>query len=606
MTANTGHAWERIYEPDRDLIATVHNRYGNRTISRFDYTNDEIGRRVARVDSGEAFSETAFERYAYNDRSEVIGSQRFYGSDIDDLSRPVTGRTFGYGYDPIGNRVSSFEDAGGERLTTTYTANELNQYTAIQNPGAVPLRGDAKREAVVTVNGEQTERDNGTAAFTPWSYSLPSGAATAHFQNADILAVAQNAAGEDVEQRESGSVFVPAAETLPTYDDDGNMTFDGRFRYSWNGENRMIRAEEAVAPTNRAQTVIDYAYDEQGRMVLKNIAGTNTVARSLLWDGYNIVREVETGAPTYNVWGLDLDGTLQGCGGVGGLLAVAKTNGIHIAFYDANGNISDYVSATGADSAHYEYSPFGEPLVAQGDAFTHQFSTKPYCALTDMCEYYFRSCNVRMSRWIQRDQENEQASPNLYSLLGNETIGEIDYLGLEQIELRYETDSEINWIIRQMLPKGTIRVADKESLINDIQGRFAGKTISECDCINKLYIAGHGEIGSISLFKGKNKLLISMDDLQTVEKLSQYPPSISNYGRQNYAMAFMATDFLDSISPYLCPNAYVEFITCYSGGGEQGAMLKTLLQKRLQTTNVVLHTKLVVAYVFGFTFELFW
>ena len=71
---------------DRDLIATVHNRFGNRTISRFDYTNDEIGRRIARVDSGEAFAETAFERYAYNDRSEVIGSQRFYGSNISDLS----------------------------------------------------------------------------------------------------------------------------------------------------------------------------------------------------------------------------------------------------------------------------------------------------------------------------------------------------------------------------------------------------------------------------------------------------------------------------------------------------------------------------------------
>ena len=101
MAANTGHAWERIYEADRNLIAAVHNHYGNRTISHFDYTNDEIGRRIARVDSGEAFAETAFERYSYNDRSEVIGSQRFYGADIDDLSRPVTGRTFGYGYDPI-------------------------------------------------------------------------------------------------------------------------------------------------------------------------------------------------------------------------------------------------------------------------------------------------------------------------------------------------------------------------------------------------------------------------------------------------------------------------------------------------------------------------
>ncbi len=414
MAANTGHAWERTYESDRDLISTVHNRFGNRTISRFDYTNDEIGRRVARVDSGEAFAETAFERYAYNDRSEVIGSQRFYGTDISDLSRPVTGRTFGYGYDPIGNRVSSFEDAGGERLTTTYTANGLNQYTAIQNPGAVPLRGDAKRNAVVTINGDCVERDNGTASFTPWSYSLSPDGPTAHYQNADVLAVAQNATGEDVEQCESGSVFAPAAETLLTYDDDGNMTFDGRFRYSWNGENRMIRAEEAVAPTNRAPTVITYAYDEQGRMVAKNIARTNSIARSLLWDGYNIVHETDNGVSTYNVWGIDLDGTLQGCGGVGGLLAVAKTNGLHIALYDANGNVSEYVSASSIISAHYEYSPFGEPIVSNGEIFMHQFSSKPFCFITRLSGYQFRNLDVAKGRWINRDPIFEQGGNNLY------------------------------------------------------------------------------------------------------------------------------------------------------------------------------------------------
>ena len=155
----------------------------------------------------------------------------------------VTGRTFGY--DPIGNRVSSFEDAGAQRLTTFYEANELNQYTSIQNAPAVPLRGDANRHAVVTVNGDRTERDGGSANFTPWSYALPSDSSDAAFQHVDILAVAQGATGEDVEQRTTGSVFAPAAETLLEYDDDGNMTFDGHFRYSWNGENRMIRAEEA-------------------------------------------------------------------------------------------------------------------------------------------------------------------------------------------------------------------------------------------------------------------------------------------------------------------------------------------------------------------------
>ena len=520
MTANTGHAWERIYEPDRDLIATVHNRCGSRTISRFDYTNDEIGRRIARVDSGEAFAETAFERYAYNDRSEVIGSQRFYGTDISDLSRPVTGRTFGYGYDPIGNRVSSFEDAGGERLTTTYTANELNQYTAIQNSGAVPLRGDAKHEAVVTVNGEQTERDNGTAAFTPWSYSLSSDAATAHFQNADILAVAQNATGEDVEQRESGSVFVPAAETILVYDDDGNMTFDGRFRYSWNGENRMIRAEEAVAPTNRASTVIAYAYDEQGRMVSKNIAGTNSVARSLIWDGYNIVRETDNGAPTYNVWGLDLGGTLQGCGGVGGLLAVAKPNGLHIAFYDANGNVSDYVSAAGSISAHYDYSPFGEPLVSLGETFTHQFSTKPYCTTTDQIEYQFRKYRQSLGRWATRDPINELCGLLLYHFCDNSPIVDIDVLGalVRVADFAYEDADED---IEKALNDGFIRVDEFLGILDGMDDSSFSQLVQS----GKVTFDGRNYSGTKETFRAMVDR--EKDSKQTVYGLVSYAESLS-------------------------------------------------------------------------------
>ena len=453
MAANTGHAWERIYEPDRDLIATVHNRYGNRTISRFDYTNDEIGRRVARVDSGEAFSETAFERYSYNDRSEVIGSQRFYGADIDDLSRPVTGRTFGYGYDPIGNRVSSFEDAGGERLTTTYTANELNQYTAIQNASAVPLRGDAKSDAVVTVNGDRAERDNGTAEFTPWSYSLASDGLTAHYQNADILAVAQNATGEDVEQRESGSIFVSAAETLLTYDDDGNMTSDGRFLYSWDGENRMIRAEEVVFPINRAPTIIAYDYDEQSRMVAKTITETNSVIRTLLWDDYNIVRESDNGIAAYNIWGLDLDGTLQGCGGVGGLLAVLKTNGLYVVICDANGNVSDYVFECGAVSAHYDYSPFGDLLGSQNEVFTHQFSSKPRCTIACLSEFEHRFYSTTKGRWYSYDKVIDHRQENLLAFVGNSPIHNVDKLGFVTLLN--------NWTTIDILAIGNVEISQK-------------------------------------------------------------------------------------------------------------------------------------------------
>ena len=294
---------------------------------------------------------------------------------------------------------------------------------------AVPLR-DAKRDAVVTVNGERAERDSGTAYFTPWSYSLPSDSATAHFQNADILAVAKSASGEDVEQSASGSMFIPADETFLEYDDDGNMTFDGRFRYTWNGENRMIRAVEAVVPTNRPATTIGYAYDHQGRMVAKNIAGTNTIARALLWDDYDIIRETDNGIDTYNVWGLDLDGTLQGCGGVGGLLCVAKTDGIHVAFYDVNGNIDGYVKNNGEVSAHYAYSPFGEVAATGNEYFTHQFSTKPFGQVLHFIEYQKRFLNPCLGRWMSRDFMEESGEKNLLRFCHNNSNSFIDFLGL--------------------------------------------------------------------------------------------------------------------------------------------------------------------------------
>jgi RHS repeat-associated protein len=356
MTASTGHAWDRIYEPTRDLIATVHNRYGSRTISRFDYTNDEIGRRVARIDSGEAFSETACERYVYNARSEVIGSQRFLGCDITNQTCFVPNRSFGFLYDSIGNRIASQEKVDGQFCITSYTANELNQYTQTSN-----------------------------------TISLVS------FE----------------------------------YDDDGNMTFDGCFHYSWNGENRMCSAEGIVATTNQMQISTTWNYDVLGRMVTKTIFATDIDTQEFFWDDYNIVHETNNSNETYNVWGLDLDGTRQGLGGVGGLLVCFKSNNPGFAYYEASGNVTEYTSFSGQLIAHHEYTPFGEPIVFGSREFSHRFSTKPFCTSCGLTEYERRSESVRLGRWIARDPLGEDGGNNLYSFLENRVIQNVDLLGLK-------------------------------------------------------------------------------------------------------------------------------------------------------------------------------
>ncbi len=82
------------------------------------------------------------------------------------------------------------------------------------------------------------------------------------------------------------------------FDADGNMLTDGRFRYTWNAENRLVLAQELCAPSNRFPYTVSYAYDHRGRMVSKRITendGQDTLVSSTtyLWDNWNIIRETQ-------------------------------------------------------------------------------------------------------------------------------------------------------------------------------------------------------------------------------------------------------------------------------------------------------------------------
>ena len=82
--------------------------------------------------------------------------------------------------------------------------------------------------------------------------------------------------------------------------------------------------------------------------------------------------------------GQDLSGSLQGAGGIGGLLcaALGGTTSVSSVLYTycANGNVSELVDTTGTNIlAHYEYSPFGKAIVATGplaEVNAIRFSTK--------------------------------------------------------------------------------------------------------------------------------------------------------------------------------------------------------------------------------------
>ena len=156
------------------------------------------------------------------------------------------------------------------------------------------------------------------------------------------------------------------------------------------------------------------------------------------------------------VWGLDLSRTMDGAGGVGGLLwvtlhaASGAAAGTHFAAYDGNGNVVGLVSATtGTETARYEYGPLGEPIRITGPAANQnpfRFSTKRTDTTTDLVLYEYRVYQPSTGRWVSRDPLGEPgfellrqagediASPaaNLYAFVRNNPVNQIDPLGLKE------------------------------------------------------------------------------------------------------------------------------------------------------------------------------
>ncbi len=326
----SGASTAYTFEPNRNLRTSVQNQYSTATISQYDYTHDNIGRRTSATMTGDVFENPALPPAP------------------DELLMIDTDTTTSVGY----------------------SANDLNQYTSVDT--------------------------NGSAAS-------------------------------------------------PAYDEDGSLTDDGTFSYTWNGENRLI----TITPKTPAvgDEKLEFLYDYMGRRVRK----VTTVWDGSTWqtddtalfvyNGWNMIEELDgTGAVTASyIHGLDLSQSLQGAGGIGGILARIDhgVNKSHIYFYDANGNVGQLVdSLDGSVVAAYEYAPFGGLVSGMGnyaEANPFRFSTKYADDVAGLYYYGYRYYSPELGRWMSRDPIGEDGGVNLYGFVGNDGVNGRDYLGQEGI-----------------------------------------------------------------------------------------------------------------------------------------------------------------------------
>jgi RHS repeat-associated protein len=314
-------------------------------------------------------------------------------------------------------------------------------------PGAVDILGAATNPATVTVNGILAYRHG-----TNYEATVPvNNAGSAVWQSVTNVAVLGGSTNTDATA--TGSLFLPQNPESFSYDLDGNLTQDGRFNYTWDAENRLTAMTNTASIAAAGKYALTFAYDYMGRRIQKivytNSSGTwvPSYTNKFLYDGWNVVAVLDGGNNLlYSfVWGSDLSGSMQGAGGVGGLVSMTVHNGANAGTYsyayDGNGNVMALVNAaTGVIAAQYEYGPFGELLRATGPmAFTNpfRFSTKYQDDETGLLYYGYRYYNAGTGRWPSRDPIGEAGGLNLHSFVGNSSINSVDALGLRVIDHKF-------------------------------------------------------------------------------------------------------------------------------------------------------------------------
>ncbi len=94
---------------------------------------------------------------------------------------------------------------------------------------------------------------------------------------------------------------------MPTYDANGNLTFDGTFTYGYDAENRLLSVK------NGSAVVATYQYDGLGHRKAKTVTGLGTTIYVPDADNREALEYDGTSGKTllWHVFGLGLDGVVN-------------------------------------------------------------------------------------------------------------------------------------------------------------------------------------------------------------------------------------------------------------------------------------------------------
>lgn len=394
------------------------------------------------------------------------------------LQQPTGVWTNAFGYDPAGRLWDvispagefdySYQDGSASRLvqklllpntsyiTNTYDGNARLLGTWLKNSGNTTL--DATTYGYNAGN-QRTATTNATGTNVIYKYDRIGQLKVADSsENAEDRGYAYDTAWNLNQRTNNGTLqtftvdgknqLTGTPTGTPSYDANGNMTYappldsgysQSGFTYTFDGENQLSSVESAYTWKQ------EYVYDGKMRRRVRRdytFSYPNWVLSQevqYVYDGMRVIQErySNSQAESYTR-GTDLSGSMEGAGGIGGMLARTESYSgsvISSSYYhaDGNGNITALVDSSQSVQGRYRYDAFGNTLSQSGtlaDANTYRFSSKEYDGNTGLYYYGYRFYAPNLQRWVNRDPIGETGGIELYEFVGNNPQNKTDALGL--------------------------------------------------------------------------------------------------------------------------------------------------------------------------------
>ena len=405
---------------------------------------DSVARLLSTALKNSQLASLALHQYGYNLAGQRTNQTRLHGDYVtytyDNAGELKTAQgkesggspsrlqeQFGYAYDAAGNLGNRTDNA----LVETFSVNAANELTTSVPSGTLTVAGGtAPPASSVAISGSASGAATlyADGAWALSGASLPSGSAT-------YIAAAQWAGSQQATG--SVSVYLPPSASY-TYDLNGSLLSDGNRCFAYDDENQLVsvwvpdvwRTDFFYDGKMRLRQRVEYAWNAS------SVWSTNSTVR-YVYDGNVVVQEQDqnnTPKVSYTR-GSDLSGSLQGAGGIGGLLARTDNSLVTSAYYfaDGNGNITCMLDGNQAVAASYLYDPYGRILSQSGwlaNANLYRFSSKEFQINSGLEYYLYRFYDPNLQRWVNRDPIGERGGNNLYGFVKNDPQDAIDPRGL--------------------------------------------------------------------------------------------------------------------------------------------------------------------------------